>query len=118
MELLFDQLVKFKQDLNTNEKLRPLLKEWNINVLLKVLDTDDYYTLIVRNGVIGEILKLIERDPVHNFEIEANSQTFNDIFNGRLSPAEAVLDGEMASYGESKDEDILDVIALVIWGIY
>jgi hypothetical protein len=115
---LLDHFIKFRLDLNVNQKLKPLLKDWNINVIVKVLDTEEYYTLIVRKGEILEILEDQVRDPLRNFDIEANNQTLIEIFSGRLSPAEAVLDGELASYGDSKDEDILDVIALIIWGIY
>lgn len=117
MESLVTHLEKFKEDLNKNEKLKPLLKNWNINVIIKVLDLDEVYTFVVRRGVVLEILKNMKHYE-KNFEIEAVNDTFIEIFSGKLSPTEAILDGEMASFGNSKDEDILDAITLVIWGIY
>lgn len=116
MSELKSHLIRFEEDVNKNEKLRPLLKKWDINVIIDVLDTEEIYTLIFRGGILQEIKEeKIENE--RDFVAEANIDVFLEIFNGKLNPTEAVLDGEMSTFGDEKDEDILDGIALVVWGI-
>lgn len=115
MELL-QYLEKFKINLNDNIKLKPVLKNWNINVILRILDKNTQLTLIIIQGNLEEIFNY-EIEGSKNFYLEATYDIFLDIFKGKINPTEAVLDGDLISFGNSDDEEKLDGIALIIWGI-
>ncbi|MBS0031775.1 SCP2 sterol-binding domain-containing protein [Chitinophaga sp. 22321] len=113
--ILYGHLQQFREHLNTNIKLRKLLGDWNIHVVLRATDPEINYTLVVENGYLIDIVASEIIGP-KMFVAEATYQTFVEIFTGKLNPTEAVIDGDMSTYGEDKDESLLDGIILIIWG--
>ena len=112
MSELLETLEAFKEKVNTNENVRKLIKNWNPNVTVSS-DTEDF-TMIIRDQVMEQVAtEKLESD--HTIEIEADEDTLIDVFNGTYNPSKAVLDGELAVFGQDQDQMKLDIIAVFLW---
>lgn len=112
MSELLETLEAFKEKVNTNENVRKLIKNWNPNVTVSS-DTENF-TMIIRDQVMEQVAtEKLESD--HTIEIEADEDTLIDVFNGTYNPSKAVLDGELAVFGQDQDQMKLDIIAVFLW---
>lgn len=116
MSELLKSLQEFQQEVNTNENVHKLIKNWNPNFIIESSDTGEFYTLEVYDMRIKNILEG-EVNSDHEIRIEGDDEILTAIFTGDLNPAEAVLNGELMVYGDQNDQLKLDAISLVIWGM-
>jgi len=110
-------LQHFKQQFNSNEKVKKLVRNWNRLILLTAKDTGSKYGLVVKNDEMVEVRRAGEADGdaddlVH---LEADESVLKDIFSGKYNPATALLDGALAVFSLDRDKVKLEALAMVIW---
>ena len=115
--MLLDSLRNFKEEVQQNENVHKLVKNWNPNIILETMDTEQIYTLQVRDCLIDQILNEENEESNHIIRLEADEEILTTIFSGEMNPAEAVLNGELVVFGDAKDQIKLDAITLLIWGM-
>ncbi len=113
--MLLELLSEFKNKVNSNPKIVPLTKKWEPNIIINVLEREEYYTLKIRNSKVAEILPVVENND-HEVHLEGEEEDLAAIFSGKNNPVQAVLDGSLEIFGEQSDQIKLDIIAMVIWG--
>lgn len=116
MSNLLHSLQSFQLQVNKNDGVRKLTKNWNPKLIIQSSDSEEVYTVVIQDSTISEIIAG-EASSEHEIRIEGEAEILRDVFNGTMNPAEAVLNGEMAVYGEQGDQIKLDAISLVIWGL-
>lgn len=109
-------LSHFQGDVNGNPRLKNLLKGWNPSVVLDALDTGRSFTLKLDEGCIADV-ETGKHERPHSILIQSTEEVLGRVFSGRLNPARAVLDGDLAVFGSDKDQVKLDAISLVLWGL-
>ncbi len=114
--MLLNSLLDFRDRVNENAKLKTFLKGWEPVISILTSDTGEAYSLVVKNETVTQVL-LENMDHNHKIDVEGDETTLDQVFSGNLNPAEALLDGQLAIYGNEKDQLKLDAIALIIWGM-
>ena len=114
MQPLITILKSFQEKANTTEKIKKLITGWNPNIIIRAMDTSDVYTFIVADLKISAILSG-EINSDHQVTVEGNQDVLIEIFTGKVNPAQALLDGLIAVYGEQKDQVKLDIITMMLW---
>ena len=117
MMCLKDALFDYKQKVNSNTRLRGLLKGWEPCIHIFAMDTDIEYYLTVRDSFVEDIY---DGDPgvqKHLIKLEATQNELEQIFSGNTNPANSFLEGNLAVYSDDKDQVKLDAISLVLWGL-
>lgn len=116
MSELLLSLQSFQSEVNKNDGVKKLTKNWNPRMIIQSSNSEEVYTLAIQESSISEIIAG-EVASAHEIRIEGDAEILRDVFNGKTNPAEAVLNGEIAVYGEQSDQIKLDAISLVIWGL-
>lgn len=116
MSKLLTSLSNFQSEVNKNESVKKLTKDWNPRLIIQSSDSEEVYTLVIEESTIATITPG-EHSANHEIRIEGDVEILQNVFMGKLNPAEAVLNGEMAVYGEQSDQIKLDAISLIIWGM-
>lgn len=116
MTAIKHQLQAFQEKLNANQQIGKLINNWNPNIIIKALNSDEQYTMFVADGKISHIENGLF-ESAHEITIEGDSDILLKVFSGTTNPAEAVLDGELFVYGGDQDQIKLDALTLVIWGM-
>jgi len=109
-------LFNFKDLINKNSSVRKLLVGWEPVIEIEALDGDERYTLIVRDRSLEEI----HEGPAQQagtVTVRGNKQVLSEIFEGKLNPAQALIDGQIEIYGQEKDMIKLDALTLVLWDV-
>jgi putative sterol carrier protein len=116
MNQLRASLDNFQSKANANDNVHKLVKDWSPNIIIETMDTDESYTLLVRDERIAEILEN-QANSSHEIRLEGDTDVLQAIFYGDRNPAEAVLNGDLAVFGNPNDQIKLDAITLLIWGM-
>lgn len=116
MSTLKATLETFREQVNSNRLIAPLLKNWQRTVIIDCEDSGATYSLIVRDCRLVEIREgRLETGITLN--VAAEEAVIEKIFTGALNPSTAFLDGEIEVYGDDADKVKLDAITLVLWGL-
>ena len=108
-------LQKFKVKVNENDRIKKLIRGWNPAIIIEANDKQLFFTLLIENEKIFSIVDSKE-EKNHQIHIQGSNNVLQSIFSGDLNPAEAVLDGKIAVFGDDKDQIKLDAISLILWG--
>ncbi len=116
MSTLRATLETFREQVNSNRMIAPLLKNWQRHVIIDCEDSGATFTLIVRDCQLVEV-KDGRLDTGIILNVVAEEAVLEQIFTGALNPSTAFLDGEIEVYGDDADKVKLDAITLVLWGL-
>lgn len=110
-------LQRFKQQFNSNDKVKKLVKNWNRLILLSAKDTGTRYGLVVKDTEMVEVRPAGDGDDSSDelVHLEADESVLKDIFSGKYNPATALLDGALAVFSPDRDKVKLEALAMVIW---
>src|SRR5260370_1432951 len=110
-------LRNFRQQFNSNDKAKRLVKNWNRLILLCAKDTGSKFGLDVKNDEMGEARPAGHADNAADdlVHLEAAESVLKDIFSGKYNPATALLDGALAVFSPDRDKVKLEALAMVIW---
>lgn len=111
-----NSLTKFKDKANHNDKIKKMIDDWEVNILIEdAEDESNKFTITVFNSVISEVQTGHISNHIPQIILRAASITLIDLFDGELNPAQLVADGELEVFGSVKDQIKLDAVALVLW---
>lgn len=116
MKTLINTLQEFQIEVNQNSRLKPLIQNWNRNIILECEDSGRFFSILVRDAKVVDILEK-EEEIEKNLHVCAEEQILTEIFTGELNPSTAFLDGDVEVFGDDGDKIKLDAISLVIWGM-
>ncbi|MEI6950396.1 hypothetical protein V9K67_24655 [Paraflavisolibacter sp. H34] len=114
--MLIERLSSFRETVNGNHQVKKLLAGWEPNIIIETSDTAESYSLLIRDKAVAGVLEG-KQEQKHQIVVEGDEDILDQVFSGSLNPAEAVLDGQIAVYGNDKDQLKLDALCLVIWGM-
>ncbi len=114
---LSDCLSHFCESVNHNPDVAPLLKGWEPNVIILADDSNEAFTLYIRNCKAERFEQGADRAHEHIVEICAKQQVLCGVFSGQQNAASKFLQGELAIFGTDKDQVKLDAIALLVWDV-
>lgn len=112
-EELRDSLTLFCDRCNSDQQLRPMLKDWDRNILVKATDIPSEHYLMVKNGDVT--LQRFDADDA-DLTVIGDGQLLSELFSGYISPTEPYLNGSLRVLGTEEDVMRLDFISLMIWG--
>jgi putative sterol carrier protein len=101
----------WRQRCNDNDRLRRMLRGWDRVVHLVATDTDDRFTVVVRQQRLAELT--VGADDVADLVVTATSEDFVDLFWGDLNPSEKYMSGEITLAGAQEDVMRLDAMSMV-----
>jgi putative sterol carrier protein len=103
----------FKDNYNSNERLKIMNRDWDRVVVIKATDIESLHTLTVMDGVVS-----LKEGAVENPDLTviSDSETLADIFYGDITPTEPYNNGTLRIMGQEDDIIRLDFISLMIWG--
>lgn len=109
-------LLGFIEKVNSHTRMKFLLKDWEPTIVIDTTDTEAAYSLVVKGSRVADLVEgTLEAD--HCVQLQAESEVLMKIFSGKLNPARAHMDGQLAAYGSDRDQVKLDAISLILWGI-
>ncbi|MGB3611016.1 MAG: hypothetical protein WA987_11625 [Cellvibrio sp.] len=114
-------LDKFALDVNGNEQIHRITKNWTVEIAIECVDKPDRYRLQV---VDGTIQKISDGNSGHTFDddqsitLRSDEACLSAIFSGKRNPALANIDGDLLVYGDERHSTRLDAIALILWGFH
>ena len=114
MESLREVVLRFASLVEQKENMKRLTKGWEPFIQLDCTDSDQRYTLAIRNCGLEKLYDGLENHS-HLITIRGATGILSEVFDGRMSPAQAIIDGKMEVYGEDKDLIKLDAITLILW---
>jgi putative sterol carrier protein len=112
-EEIMEALADFKEQCNSNKRLRRMQRDWSKVIHYKAIDTGDAFTSTV---VEGELVKN-EAGTIGtpDLVIECDSETMCDMFWGDINPTQKYLRGEIKVKGSQEDVMRIDAITAIIW---
>lgn len=110
---IMEALADFTEQCNNNKRLRRMQRDWTKVLHYVATDTNDKFTMEVKEG---EILKNeMGASGTPDIIIETESETMCDMFWGDLNPTQKYLRGEIKVKGSQEDVMRIDAITAVIW---
>jgi hypothetical protein len=116
---MFECLKRFQGLVNSNGRVKKLLKGWEPIVLIEPTDADARYYLSVRGAEVAEVTHRPEREldgSEHLVHVRGAAADLERVFSGQESAARAVLDATLEVFARDGDQVKLDAITLVLWG--
>ena len=113
-ENLYAALDHFREKINSNVRLRQMIRDWNRDISVVAKDMPGAATSIqMREGQMEW-----RRTPCDNPQIvlTAPSDVLIGIFRGDQTPTEPYLEGTLTLRGTQEDVLRLDFVSLMIWG--
>ena len=114
MEDLKAVLLAFRGLVNEKETVRKLIKGWEPFIHVECVDREERYTLVVRDCALQEVREGLAAHH-HTITVRGPGQALVEVFDGKLNPGQAVIDGQMEVYGQDKDMVKLDALTLLLW---
>jgi putative sterol carrier protein len=112
-EEIMEALADFKEQCNSNKRLRRMQRDWSKIIHYKAIDTGDAFTSTV---VEGELLKNeAGTNGIPDVVVECDSETMCDMFWGDINPTQKYLRGEIKVKGSQEDVMRIDAITAIIW---
>jgi hypothetical protein len=115
-------LAEFRARAMASAPVRRLLAGWDRTVELRVAGevrmndaAPRAYFLRSQAGVMEGPAREAARRP--DIVVSATAEVLEAIFGGRLNPARAHLDGDLAATGSQRDQLVLDSLVMLIWGL-
>jgi putative sterol carrier protein len=96
---------------NANERLKRMLRGWDRIVHLHTSDSDERFTIEVRDQNVGPLAHGAVGQP--DMVVTATSEDFADLFWGDLNPSEKYMSGEIVLAGSQEDVMRLDAMSMV-----
>ncbi len=112
-EELIEAIEDFKEQCNSNKRLRRMQRDWTKVIHYKAIDTGDFITTSVDAGEV-----LSNESGEHgtpDVVIETDSETMCDMFWGDINPTQKYLKGEIKVKGSQEDVMRIDAITAIIW---
>jgi hypothetical protein len=113
-ETLTRALSRFRAKVNEHPRLRTLLKGWDRDIVIECDDVDVSEALHVRGSLVSD-LSASAADADVTITMRADHSVLVDVFEGRRSPANLFLDGDLQVFASDKDQVKLDAISLLLW---
>lgn len=110
---ILEALNDYRSQCNGNARLRKMQKDWTKRIHLEAADCPSKFTMVINQGEITDIKTGLDGSP--DIVVNADSETFCDIFWGDLNPTSKYLSGELKIKGSQEDIMRLDAISAVIW---
>ncbi|MHB8680523.1 MAG: SCP2 sterol-binding domain-containing protein [Acidimicrobiales bacterium] len=110
-EEVADAFADWRERCNTNERLRRMLRGWDRVVHLRTTDTDDGFTVVVREQLLEPLELGLTGTP--DLVVTATSEDFAGMFWGDLNPSEKYMSGEIVLAGSQEDVMRLDAMSMV-----
>ncbi len=114
-------LEKFALDVNGNQQVHRITRNWTVDIAIECIDKPDRYHLQV---VDGTIQKVCDKNPGvslgddQSITLRSDEACLSAIFSGKRNPALANIDGDLLVYGDERHSTRLDAIALILWGFH
>lgn len=109
---LSDALSEFADQINRDERLRQMIRDWNRWLRCVALDTGSSAGLRVQDAEVHVVDPPSEEDIL----LEGAEELLVGMFKGEVSPTEPYLDGRLRVKGSQEDVLRLDFLSLMIWG--
>jgi putative sterol carrier protein len=110
---IMEALEDFKEQCNSNKRLRRMQRDWSKVLHCQASDTGDSFTT---NVVAGEIIENERgKQGTPDVVIETDSETLCDMFWGDINPTQKYLKGEIKVKGSQEDIMRIDAITAIIW---
>ncbi|MCL2766672.1 MAG: SCP2 sterol-binding domain-containing protein [Peptococcaceae bacterium] len=110
---LTESLSVFKDNYNSNDRLKIMNKDWNRVVVVRATDVTSEHTITVRDGAVSFAEGAAE---TADLTVISDSEILADIFYGDITPTEPYNNGTLRIIGQEDDILRLDFISLMIWG--
>jgi len=112
-EEIMEALADYKEQCNSNKRLRRMQRDWTKLIHFIAQDTGDTFTMEVKQGEIvsNELGTRGQPDVI----VTARSEDMCDMFWGDLNPAQKYLDGEILVKASPEDVQRIDAITMIIW---
>jgi len=110
---IMEALEDFKEQCNSNKRLRRMQRDWSKVLHYAASDTGDTFTMTVLEGEI--IKNEMGKQGTPDVVIETESETLCDMFWGDVNPTQKYLKGEIKVKGSQEDVMRIDAITAVIW---
>ena len=108
-------LEQFRSRVNADSRLESILRGWEPVIVVEDLGTGWTRFLLVRGCRIAEIRPDCD-DAAHVVHLRASPEVLTAVFDGRLNPTDAFLNGDLQVFATDRDQVKLDAISLVLWG--
>lgn len=109
---LEENLMRFVARFNQNPRFQEMNRDWDRHIVVAAQE-GGAYRLQLRDGVMS--LDPEGTEPA-DIALTAPREVLSAIFDGRLSPTEPYMDGDLQVRGSQEDMLRLDVLTLLIWG--
>jgi hypothetical protein len=113
-DVLTRALWLFQAKVNEHPRLRTLLKEWDRDIAIECDDVELTQWLRVRGSLVRDVSGTAPDGGV-TITMRASHAVLVDVFEGRRSPAQLFLDGDLQVFASDKDQVKLDAISLLLW---
>jgi len=110
---IMEALADFKEQCNSNKRLRRMQRDWTKVLHYVAFDTGDKFTMTVKEGEIISNESGAAGTP--DVIIEGESETLCDMFWGDINPTQMYLKGEIKVKGTQEDIMRIDAITAIIW---
>ncbi len=110
---IIEALEDFKEQCNSNKRLRRMQRDWTKILHYKAVDTNDLFTMTVMKGEITKAEGGGHGTP--DIIIEGDSEDLCDMFWGDINPTQKYLKGEIRVKGSQEDVMRIDAITAIIW---
>lgn len=112
-EEILEALGDYREQCNSNERLRKIQRDWSRRLHFHALDTDDWFTMVVVRGEITAFSSGSEGEA--DVIVHGTSEDLCDMFWGDLNPSQKYLRGEILVQATPEDVMRLDAITAIIW---
>jgi len=102
------------EKINTNARLRQMIRDWNRDIAVVAKDMPDTATSIQMRE--GQMEWQRARCEAPQIVLTAPSDVLIGIFRGDRTPTEPYLEGTLTLRGTQEDVLRLDFVSLMIWG--
>jgi putative sterol carrier protein len=110
---IMEGLEDFKEQCNSNKRLRRMQRDWSRVLHYVASDTGDSFTSSVVEGEITE--NGMGKQGTPDVVIETDSETLCNMFWGDINPTQKYLKGEIKVKGSQEDVMRIDAITAIIW---
>ena len=108
----------FQSRFNDNARARKLSTGWDRQIFVEPSDREAAYTLAITGAAVAEIREGGPNLPDDRLvTMRASDDVLRDIFSGHYNPSNALLDGLLEVYSDTRDKVKLEALAMVVWGM-
>ena len=106
----------FRDNVHTNQNLKPLLNGWTATFELHTVDTNEIFHFSLSNLSVTPLATGEAKDNTNKITIKGNKTTICDALQGKRSLTGLKIDNEIDISASNLNTVKLDAIYLTVWG--